>query len=42
MRNVVNDQRPVSLLDLSTYLPGEPIGAEYYAQFAASDDCATT
>lgn len=28
----------VSLLDVSTYLPGEPIGAEYYAQFAESDD----
>ena len=38
MRNVVNEQRPVSLLDLSTYLPGEPIGADYYGQFAESDD----
>jgi 3-oxoacyl-[acyl-carrier-protein] synthase-3 len=28
----------VSLTDLSTYLPGEPIGADYYAQFAESDD----
>ena len=28
----------VSLLDVSTYLPGEPIGAEYYAQFAGSDE----
>ncbi len=28
----------VSLLDVSTYLPGEPIGAEYYAKFADSDD----
>ena len=28
----------VSLIDVSTYLPGEPIGADYYAQFAASDD----
>lgn len=28
----------VSLLDVSTYLPGEPIGADYYAQFAESDD----
>src|SRR6202163_2005586 len=28
----------VSLIDVSTYLPGEPIGAEYYAQFAESDD----
>lgn len=29
---------PVSLLDISTYLPGEPISADYYAQFAESDD----
>jgi 3-oxoacyl-[acyl-carrier-protein] synthase-3 len=28
----------VSLIDVSTYLPGDPIGAEYYAQFADSDD----
>jgi 3-oxoacyl-[acyl-carrier-protein] synthase III len=28
----------VSLIDVSTYLPGQPIGAEYYAQFAGSDD----
>lgn len=28
----------VSLLDISTYLPGEPIDAEYYAQFAESND----
>ncbi|MBV8863606.1 MAG: ketoacyl-ACP synthase III family protein [Mycobacterium sp.] len=28
----------VSLIDVSTYLPGEPIGADYYAQFAGSDD----
>ncbi|MCV7281940.1 3-oxoacyl-ACP synthase [Mycolicibacterium flavescens] len=28
----------VSLLDVSTYLPGEPIGADYYAQFAGSDE----
>jgi 3-oxoacyl-[acyl-carrier-protein] synthase III len=34
----VNQQGPVSLIDVSTYLPGEPIGAEYYAQFADSDD----
>ena len=34
----MNEQKPVSLLDISTYLPGEPIGAEYYAQFADSDD----
>jgi 3-oxoacyl-[acyl-carrier-protein] synthase III len=29
---------PVSLIDVSTYLPGEPIAADYYAQFAESDD----
>ncbi len=34
----MNDQKTVSLLDLSTYLPGAPIGADYYAQFADSDD----
>jgi 3-oxoacyl-[acyl-carrier-protein] synthase III len=28
----------VSLIDVSTYLPGEPIAADYYAQFAESDD----
>ena len=28
----------VSLIDISTYLPGEPIGADYYAQFAESDE----
>lgn len=28
----------VSLVDVSTYLPGEPISADYYAQFAGSDD----
>lgn len=28
----------VSLTDVSTYLPGEPIGAEYYARIAGSDD----
>ncbi|MCV6969716.1 3-oxoacyl-ACP synthase III family protein [Mycobacterium bohemicum] len=28
----------VSLSDVSTYLPGEPIGADYYARFAESDD----
>lgn len=32
------EQPAVSLLDVSTYLPGEPIGADYYAQFAGSDD----
>ena len=34
----MNEQKPVSLLDISTYLPGEPISADYYAQFAESDD----
>ncbi len=34
----MNQQRPVSLVDVSTYLPGEPVSAEYYAQFADSDD----
>ena len=28
----------VSLLDVSTYLPGEPVPADYYAGFAESDD----
>lgn len=28
----------VSLVDVATYLPGEPIGTDYYAQFAESDD----
>ena len=28
----------VSLIDLSTYLPGEPLSADYYAQFTDSDD----
>lgn len=34
----MNQQNPVSLIDVSTYLPGEPISADYYAQFAESDD----
>ena len=33
-----HDRMTVSLIDVSTYLPGEPIGADYYAQFAESDD----
>src|SRR6478752_9913524 len=28
----------VSLIDVSTYLPGRPISADYYAQFAESDE----
>src|SRR5260370_22122467 len=31
-------QPSVSLIDVSTYLPDEPIGAAYYAQFAESDE----
>ena len=28
----------VSLIDVSTYLPGDPVPADYYAQFAESDE----
>jgi 3-oxoacyl-[acyl-carrier-protein] synthase III len=28
----------VSLIDVSTYLPGDPIGVEYYAEFASADE----
>src|ERR1700741_3182576 len=31
-------QPSVSLIDVSTYLPGVPIGADYYAQFAESEE----
>ncbi|MBS4728837.1 3-oxoacyl-ACP synthase [Mycobacterium sp. SM1] len=31
-------QPPVSLIDVSSYLPGEPVSADYYAQFADSDE----
>jgi 3-oxoacyl-[acyl-carrier-protein] synthase III len=34
------NQATVSLTDVSSYLPGEPIGADYYAQFAGEDDLA--
>src|ERR1700753_417124 len=34
------NQPTVSLIDVSSYLPGEPLGADYYAQFAGSDDLA--
>ncbi|HEY2044721.1 MAG TPA: 3-oxoacyl-[acyl-carrier-protein] synthase III C-terminal domain-containing protein, partial [Jatrophihabitans sp.] len=34
----MNTQPDVSLIDVSSYLPGEPIGADYYAQFADSDE----
>jgi 3-oxoacyl-[acyl-carrier-protein] synthase-3 len=33
-----NSTTSVSLLDISTYLPGEPVSADYYAGFAESDD----
>jgi 3-oxoacyl-[acyl-carrier-protein] synthase III len=33
-------QPTASLTDVSTYLPGRPIGADYYAQFAGSDELA--
>lgn len=32
------NQQSVSLVDIASYLPGDPIGADYYAQFAESDD----
>jgi 3-oxoacyl-[acyl-carrier-protein] synthase III len=41
MKTIMNqpvNQATVSLIDVSAYLPGEPIGADYYAQFAESDD----
>jgi 3-oxoacyl-[acyl-carrier-protein] synthase-3 len=31
-------QPAVSLLDVSSYLPGPPIGVDYYGQFAGADD----
>ena len=31
-------QPTVSLIDVASYLPGEPVPASYYAQFADSDD----
>ncbi|MGZ8802420.1 MAG: 3-oxoacyl-ACP synthase III family protein [Mycobacterium sp.] len=34
----MNATNTVSLRDVSVYLPGEPISAEYYAQFAENDD----
>ncbi|CQD06814.1 3-oxoacyl-ACP synthase [Mycolicibacterium conceptionense] len=36
----MSDQNPVSLIDVSTYLPGDPIGADYYAGFAETDELA--
>lgn len=38
--SIAVNQPAVSLADVSTYLPGKPIGADYYAQFADSDDLA--
>jgi 3-oxoacyl-[acyl-carrier-protein] synthase-3 len=38
MSNPMSNAPAVSLIDVSTYLPGEPIPADYYAQFADSDD----
>ena len=32
------NQPAISLLDISSYLPGEPIGADYYAEFAETDE----
>jgi 3-oxoacyl-[acyl-carrier-protein] synthase-3 len=34
----MTNQPAVSLIDVSSYLPGEPIGASYYAQYTESDD----
>lgn len=34
--------RPVSLTDVASYLPGEPIGADYYARFAGTDELRET
>jgi 3-oxoacyl-[acyl-carrier-protein] synthase III len=34
------NQLTISLTDVSSYLPGEPVGADYYVQFADSDDLA--
>nr|WP_273732927.1 3-oxoacyl-[acyl-carrier-protein] synthase III C-terminal domain-containing protein [Mycolicibacterium septicum] len=36
----MSTKNPVSLIDVSTYLPGDPIGADYYAGFAESDELA--
>lgn len=35
----MNDEtNTVSLIDVSTYLPGDPVSSDYYLQFADSDD----
>jgi 3-oxoacyl-[acyl-carrier-protein] synthase-3 len=36
--STVMSQSSVSLIDVSSYLPGDPIPADYYAQFAESDE----
>lgn len=36
----MSDTTPVSLIDVSTYLPGDPISADYYAGFAETDELA--
>ncbi|GJJ18997.1 3-oxoacyl-ACP synthase III family protein [Mycolicibacterium mageritense] len=33
-----NETNTVSLIDVSTYLPGDPVSSDYYLQFADSDD----
>jgi 3-oxoacyl-[acyl-carrier-protein] synthase-3 len=40
MDEYIMNEPIVSLTDVATYLPGEPIGADYYASFAGSDDLA--
>lgn len=37
MHQNTSDLPPVSLVDVSSYLPGEPVGTEYFTQFARSD-----
>jgi 3-oxoacyl-[acyl-carrier-protein] synthase III len=39
MKTMTSPSSPaVSLIDVSTYLPGEPIGTDYYSAFAGSDE----
>jgi 3-oxoacyl-[acyl-carrier-protein] synthase-3 len=33
----MTDRPDVSLIDVASYLPGEPIGADYYAEFASDE-----
>ncbi|WP_019932197.1 3-oxoacyl-ACP synthase III family protein [Nocardia sp. BMG111209] len=35
--SVAPTHAPVSLVDVSSYLPGDPVGTEYFTQFARSD-----